>query len=244
MPPHSRAAAFSSVQELVQSVKAGLLDLLFPPRCVGCRAVGEWLCPRCRAQIEFIQPPICPRCGRPTRHPHLCAVCRRAPLSLDGIRAVAYFEGVLREAIHCFKYENLQALASPLGQFLVEYLIHHSLSAEVVVPVPLHPKRLVERGYNQSALLARQLAQQVHLPLVENSLQRVKETAPQVGLNAQERRENVRHAFRCVDERLKGRRVLLIDDVCTTGATLEACGIALREQAVRSVWGLLLARAR
>lgn len=244
MPAPSRTAAFSSVPELAQRIKAGLLDLLFPPRCVGCRAVGEWLCPRCRAQIEFIQPPVCPRCGRPTRRPRLCAICRRAPPALDGIRAVAYFEGVLREAIHRFKYENLQTLALPLGQLLAEYLIHHSLPAEVIVPVPLHPNRLGERGYNQSALLARQLAQQAHLPVVENSLQRVKETAPQVGLKAEERRENVRHAFLCMDERLRGKRVLLIDDVCTTGATLEACSTALHEQGAQSVWSLVLARAR
>jgi len=245
MPARSRTAAFSSLPELAQRIKAGILDLLFPPRCVGCRTVGEWLCPRCRAQIEFIHPPICPRCGRPVLHrPHLCAVCRRAPPPLDGIRAVAYLEGVLREAIHRFKYENLQALALPLGRFLAEYLARHPLPAEVVVPVPLHPNREAERGYNQSALLARQLVQQVHLPMVEDSLQRVRETLPQVGLNVQERRENVRHAFLCVDERLRGKQVLLIDDVCTTGATLEACSTALRDRGVRSVWGLVLARAR
>ncbi|MFQ6057611.1 MAG: ComF family protein [Anaerolineae bacterium] len=233
-----------SLPYLAQQIKTGLLDLLFPPRCVGCRAAGEWLCPRCRAQIEFIRPPICSRCGRPTHRARLCALCRRNPIPLDGIRAVAYLEGVLREAIHRFKYENLQELALPLGQMLAQYLARHPLPAEVIVPVPLHSSRLAERGYNQSALLARRLAQKSDLPVVENSLQRVKKTVPQIHLNAQERRENVRHAFLCVDERLRGKQVLLIDDVCTTGATLEACTIALRRRGASSVWGLVLARGR
>ncbi len=114
---------------------------------------------------------------------------------------------------------------------------------EFIVPVPLHPNRLRERGYNQAALLARQLGERGGLPILDEALRRVRETAPQTDLNAQERKENVRGAFRCGDYDLKGKQVLLIDDVCTTGATLEACSLALYQGQVRSVWALTLARA-
>jgi ComF family protein len=114
----------------------------------------------------------------------------------------------------------------------------------MIVPVPLHPSRLRERGYNQAALLARELSAYVAGDVVEDCLIRTKATIPQVGLRAQERRANVRDAFRCVSDSLSGKRVLLVDDVFTTGATLESAGAALRGAGVFSVWAYTLARAR
>ncbi len=230
--------------DLIERTKVFLLDLLFPPRCIGCRRKGIWLCASCIDKIELIRPPICPLCGRPVSQGGLCSFCRSDPPPLDGIRSIAYFEGIMRQAIHRFKYENLQALAIPLGEMMSDYWRRSPLPADVIVPVPLHPHRERERGFNQATLLARELGKRIDLPVVIGSLIRVRETAPQVGLSAQERRENVEGAFLCSDERLAGRRVLLIDDVCTTGATLAACGIALREGSARSVWALTLARPR
>ncbi|TKJ29216.1 MAG: amidophosphoribosyltransferase [Chloroflexi bacterium B3_Chlor] len=155
---------------------------------------------------------------------------------------MAYLEGTLRTAIHRFKYSNTRPLAAPLGRLASEYLTHNHLPADVIVPVPLHPQRLRERGYNQATLVANEIHKALDIPLMENVLIRVKSTIPQVGLNALERRENVEGAFRCTDSGLKGRSVLLVDDVCTTGATLEACSIALRQAGLRLVWGLVLAR--
>jgi len=157
---------------------------------------------------------------------------------------VAYFDGTLREAIHRFKYSNLQDLATPLGKLMSDYWEKSPLPAEIIVPVPLHPDRLRERGYNQATLLARELGKSIGLPIEKSSLARVRATLPQVELGAQERKENVRDAFRCANAELKDKRVLLIDDVCTTGATLEACSIALRQVGARSVWAFTLARAR
>jgi len=157
---------------------------------------------------------------------------------------VAYLDGTLREAIHHFKYSNLQDLAIPLGRLMGDYWQKNPLPAEIIVPVPLHTDRLRERGYNQAALLARELRKGIGLPVSETSLVRVRATRPQVDLNAQERKENVRDAFSCSNTDLKDKRVLLIDDVYTTGATLEACSIALREIGARSVWALTLARPR
>jgi len=230
--------------DLVQGIKTGLLDLLFPPRCVGCRVVGSLLCAKCRDEFELVEPPLCPHCGRPSPRGRLCPLCQRDPLRIDGVRSVAYFDGILREAIHHFKYYNKQALAVPLGRLMGDYWEKAPLPAEVIVPVPLHQDRLRERGYNQAALLARELGKNVGLPVSENSVMRVRATRPQVELDAQERKENVSDAFRCSNTELKGARVLLVDDVCTTGSTLEACSIALRQVGVRSVWAFTLARAR
>jgi ComF family protein len=126
---------------------------------------------------------------------------------------------------------------------MVTYWRQHPMPADVVVPVPLHATRLRERGYNQAGLLARELAQQTKLSIDEQTLARERATAPQVELNARQRRENVHDAFRCSSDGLAGSRVLLVDDVCTTGATLEACAIALRKGGARSVQALTLARA-
>lgn len=230
--------------QIWQDPTSAVLNLLFPPRCACCAQSGSWLCPGCRAGICFVQPPVCPVCGQAGTSLRLCRSCRQAPLRIDGIRAVGYLEGTLRTAVHRFKYSNLRPLAAPLGQLMADYFSQHRLPAEVIVPVPLHPHRLRERGYNQAELLAKQIAERVDLPVRPRSLVRVKNTAPQVGLVARQRRDNVGGAFHCPDAGLAGRRVLLVDDVCTTGATLEACSLALQLQGVRAVWGLVLARER
>jgi len=235
----------AQLQNYLNRLGTSVLDLLYPPRCVGCQRWGEWLCTTCRGQIALIQPPWCPCCGRPMTRAQLCNICRDTPSCIQGIRAVAYYEGVLRDTIHHFKYRNKQMLAAPLASLLVDYLAEYPISADVIVPVPLHPRRLAERGYNQSALLAQCLSQALGWPVIEDSLIRVHHTQPQVEqLDAQARRENVQAAFVCQDNRLANAQVLLIDDVYTTGATLQACGQALRQRGVRSVWALTLAHGR
>lgn len=220
------------------------LNLLYPPRCVGCHRLGACFCAGCLEQIPRVEPPFCTRCGDRAAADGLCARCRISPLQIECIRSVAYFEGALREALHHFKYRGRTALAVPLGDLLAMYWMQHALPADVVVPVPLHAARLRERGYNQAALLARAMARRTGLALDEQTLVRQRATAPQVELDARQRQENVRDAFRCSGRALVGKRVLLIDDVCTTGATLEACAVALYEEGARSVQALTVARAR
>jgi predicted amidophosphoribosyltransferase len=180
-----------------RDLRGQLLDLLFPPRCVGCRRIGAWLCAECLSQIPRVEHPFCVRCGDRITAGDLCARCRTSPLQIERIRAVVYFEGPLREAIHHLKYKRHTELAKPLGHLMVTYWRQHPMPADVVVPVPLHPARLRERGYNQAALLARELAQQTGLVVEERTLTRERATAPQVELNAKQRRENVHDAFRC-----------------------------------------------
>jgi len=220
------------------------LNILFPPRCVGCRRVGELLCADCLNQISLVEPPFCTCCGDTVVADGLCAHCRISPLQIERIRSVARLEGVLREAVHWLKYRGCTALAGPLGNLMAAYWVQHPMQADVIVPVPLHAARLRERGYNQAALLAREMVCQVGLVMDEQTLIRQRATASQVGLNASQRKENVHNAFRCSGDSLAGKQVLLIDDVCTTGATLEACAVALYEGGARGVQALTLARPR
>ena len=174
----------------------------------------------------------------------LCTRCQASPLQIECIRSVVYFEGHLRKAVHELKYNGCTALAEPLGGLMATYWSQRSMQADVVVPVPLHAARLRERGYNQAALLAREMACRVGLAVDERTLVRHRATAPQVELDAKQRKENVHDAFYCSGDGLAGRHVLLVDDVCTTGSTLEACAAALYEGDARGVQALTLARAR
>lgn len=162
---------------------------------------------------------------------------------MDEIHSVAYAEGVLREAIHLFKYKGARVLGESFSQMLYAYWQMQSFVVDVLVPVPLHSRRHRERGYNQSAILAEQLGRLAGVSCDTATLQRIRYTQPQVGLDAQRRRENVAGAFACADDSFAGKRVLLIDDVFTTGSTLRACGEALKASGARSVSALTLARA-
>jgi len=148
----------------------------------------------------------------------------------------------MRQAIHELKYRNLRALSAPLAKLLRDYLITNPVPGEVLVPVPLHRKRLRERGYNQSALLARELGKLTSLPVVDDCLVRQQHTPPQARTaSVSQRQSNVAAAFTCRDWRLRDKQVLLIDDVATSGATLNACAGAAKSAGAASVWGLVMA---
>jgi len=230
---------------VARNIWADLLTLFFPARCVNCHQAGILFCRECQRKVEFVLPPLCPLCGSPSSGDQLCCQCQQAAPAIDGIRSVAFFEGPLRQAVHAFKYRGLRSLAAPLASLMVVYCRRHPLPADVIVPVPLHRSRLRERGYNQATLLAQALGAEIGLPVRKDWLVRTRVTPPQVGLDVSERKMNVAGAFHCRDgDAVAGCRGLLIDDVCTTGATLESCSLALRQAGARSVWAFTLARAR
>ena len=227
----------------VAKLKSVALDLLYPRWCVGCGKEGSFICSSCCQSLLRITPPLCPRCGRSQASGILCSTCVSWLAAIDGIRSPFQFDGVMRKAIHQLKYRNLRAIAEPLAGLLSDCLTTHYMPAEVLVPVPLHSKRLRERGYNQSGLLARELAKLAGLPVIDGCLIRKRLAPPQAKTqNVKERRGNVADAFVCRDHQLKGSQVLLIDDVTTSGATLDACAAALKDAGAASVWGLVLAR--
>jgi ComF family protein len=219
----------------------GLLDLLLPPRCGAFRSLGAWLCASCRRQIRRLEEPLCPRCGAEGES-RRCP-CRSRLRHLGRLRAAAAYEGPLERAIHRFKYEGWRALARPLASLLEDRLAVDGVPAGVLVPVPLHRRRQAARGYNQSELVGRELAGALRLPVLPG-LERVRDTPPQVGLDRLRRSENVEGAFTWRGAGLGGAPVLLVDDVATTGATLEACAAALKAAGAGSVTGIVLARVR
>jgi ComF family protein len=170
--------------------------------------------------------------------------CRVSPLSVVPIRSAFLFEGFAREAIHALKYRGGYRTAVPLGRRMAEVWVERRLTSDLIVPVPLHVDREAKRGYNQSALLARELARHVGIPLDECLLFRTRPTASQANLERHERWQNVRDAFSCATDRdLSGVHVTLVDDVATTGATLDACAVALLAQGARRVDAFTLSHA-
>jgi len=233
------------VHILPQVVKLGeiALNLLFPQRCIGCGKEGDFICLSCLSLLPRVMPPLCPRCGKPQPSGILCPSCVSWQAEIDGIRSPFRFDGVMRQAIYQLKYKNLRALAAPVAQLLNDYLITNPVPGEVLVPVPLHRKRLRERGYNQSSLLARELGNLTKLPVVDDCLIRQRHAPPQARTaTVDERQRNVADAFTCCENRLRDKQVLLIDDVSTSGATLDACATVLKAAGATSVWGLVLAR--
>ena len=228
---------------LLTRLKGIALNLFFPQWCVGCGKEGDFVCYSCRQSLPRIMPPLCPRCGKSQPSGILCPSCISWQAEIDGIRSPFRFDGVIRQAIYQLKYRNLRALIVPLAQLLNDYLVSSPLPGEALVPVPLHHKRLRERGYNQSSLLAQELGKLINLPVIDDWLIRLRHAPPQARTSTvEERRSNVAGAFTCRDHRLRGKPVLLIDDVSTSGATLDACAAALKATEVTSVWGLVLAR--
>ncbi len=231
----------------------GLLDLLYPPRCEACGNLRRAaLCEECLAAIERIEPPMCELCGEPfdplAQSAPRCADCRgkRKPFTLA--RSACYYTGPLAEAIKRYKYHCQMVLWRPLGELLVEAMAQgkaegiEAESVDIICAVPLHSSRLRERGFNQSELLAEVVAEHLEKPL-RPLLARTRATLPQVDLPAASRAVNVRDAFTAdLHEVIKGQRVLLIDDLFTTGATMTECARTLMRAEAQEVRIYTLAR--
>ena len=218
------------------------LDLVFPPRCAVCGAMGAFLCPACLESMPRALPPRCPVCWQPGRFASSCTDCREQPPAFRALRTPYLMASAARGAVHALKYGHFSALAEEMGRLMAESVAGKDLAADSVVPVPLHSRRRRSRGYNQSALLAKAVAAVLGLPVDEGALVRRRARPPQAGAaSAEERRRNVEGAFEA-RRGLAGRRILLIDDVTTTGATLDACAGALGEARAASVHCLAFAR--
>ncbi len=233
----------ATVANVARRMAVAAVDLLFPKRCVGCGDEGSFLCQSCRDELPILEPPYCFLCARPERLVlGLCSRCRGRPLEIEGIRSPYRMEGTVRSAVHALKYQGVRALAPTLGALLADYVSRNPMPVDALVPVPLFPRRERNRGYNQSVLLAQAMGEVIDVPVENSALRRLRQTPPQASSASEdERRSNVSGAFEAEAGLIQGRRIVVIDDVCTTGATLESCSIALRSAGAESVWGLTLA---
>jgi ComF family protein len=229
---------------LLERLGQSALDLVFPPRCVGCAADGSFLCDACSASLQPATGPRCLRCWRSGVERQTCVVCQLDPPAHDGLRAAYVYDGLARELVHALKYRGLTAVAASLSALCAQAVTREQLSFDVVVPVPLHRMRKRMRGYNQAELLARGIASELGLPVATRGLERTRGTDPQAkAASADERWANVEGAFRTKGRRSEGRRILLVDDVTTSGATLASCASALKEGGASVVLAFAFARA-
>jgi len=223
---------------------------LLPATCPLCsrrRDPGHPLCGTCLEALPRHAGSCCPRCDLPypgDAQPHLCEACTRFPPPFTAVCSLGPYAGLLKEAIGRLKYNRLPVLDRPLGQLLAGAIGNAwpGYVPDLILPVPLHPRRLRERSFNQSLLLAREIARRLQAPLAVHALKRIRHTPPQQGLKADERMKNLRHALQ-LDRPLKGRSVLLVDDVMTTAATARACSERLLEGGAGEIRVATLARA-
>ena len=221
------------------AIKKFILDLVFPVCCTGCGQEGEWFCKNCAGAIRLNEVQFCPVCWRESPEGKVCENCD-SPLT--GLRAAASYKKnpELAKAVKTFKYKFSENLARNLGGLLIHDFFL-DLDA-VIVPIPLHKKRLRWRGFNQAELLAREVGKNLDLP-VTSLLKRVKNTSQQAKLSRQERLQNLTQAFEFdSDIDLAGKTVILVDDIASTGTTLIEAAKVLRAAGAAQVWGLVLAR--
>jgi competence protein ComFC len=219
------------------------LDWLYPPTCGGCEQLGERWCQSCQQSVERMLGFICPICGQNQVDGKVCLRCLSTPPHYLALRSWAAFRGKIRNALHRLKYHRDVSLGEALSRPLFDYLQQLGWSIDLIVPVPLGVQRLTERGYNQAELLSRPLALASGVRFRTNALWRSRETRSQVGLSANLRRENVAQAFRAETKYVAGQNVLIVDDVTTSGATLDSCATALLDVGAQAVYGLTMARA-
>lgn len=246
-----RRHAQGRVRRSLAGLGRRIADVIVPPLCLSCHAPlasHDAVCARCWNDVTFIRAPLCDRLGLPLPYGgegiQISAAAAADPPVYDRARAVAAFDGVMRDLIHGFKYSDRQEPRRLMARWMVSAGAELLADADMLVPVPLTRWRLIRRQFNQSALLAKEVGRLSRVAFAPDLLARVRTTRSQVGLSLEARRRNVAGAFavpRRKAERLRGMRVLLVDDVITTGATVSACARALKAAGAARVDVLALA---
>lgn len=225
-----------------------ILDFLFPKFCLACKKEGTYLCSECFSKLETLPAPFCPYCNSRSFDGRICKRCRKF---LFGFIAVGlYGNELLRKLIDTFKYNFVKELANPLA-FLIFKFLKENPEIEFfknpldfkILPIPLYPRRLRWRGFNQAEKIALELSSLLKIPVENNVLLKIKSTKPQVGLKREERRENIKGVFKVLKQgEIKNKKIILLDDVATTLSTLEEAAKALREAGIKKIWGLVVAK--
>lgn len=224
-----------------------ILNILFPEVCPVCKRPSSEhrtapICPMCWQTISVYKGPLCQRCGKPlvSDVSITCRNCLEDEPPFEYARSAGLYEAVLKEAINLFKYHRIKRLSKPLSEIMLEIKIPKDI--DVIVAVPMHKKRLSQKEFNHSALLAKHLADSIGIKLIPDYLIKIKETHPQVGLNAKERMENIKGTFGITNKDLiKKKNIMLVDDVVTTGATIRECSRLLKHDGAGNIYILALA---
>lgn len=216
---------------------------ILPHHCILCGSAGNdaAICPACHADLPWHHHAHCPRCALPTTNGLTCGHCLKAPPAFDRTYAALRYEFPLDELIQALKYHHQFALTPVLGTALANHVRDAAPRPDILIPMPLHPARLRERGFNQALELAKVLASQLDLPLLANGAERIRATPPQVGLPWKERAKSVRGAFASSHD-LTGKHVAILDDVMTTGTSLHELALALRKRGAAEISAWVVAR--
>ena len=230
----------------INSIKNFILDVIFPVECLGCGKEGSALCDDCFEKIQFSQNQICPICYKSSQSGKLCAECAGKSF-LDRLVVCAnYNNAIIQKSIKDLKYRYIEGLAIQLGKLMAKYVKIGApdldLSSFLITYVPLHKKRYLERGFNQSQLIAGSFCQHLSMQKPIDILGRKRYTINQASLKKKDRLENIKDAFICLKPDLaKGRSIIIIDDVFTTGATMQECAKVLKQNGAKEVIGLAVA---
>ena len=221
-----------------------ILDLLFPKYCVGCKKIGSYLCFECKNKLEIIKVQNCPVCGHKsitgTTHP----LCKKR-YSLDGSTSIFNYKNPIKQAVHQIKYRLIKDEIKTFTDFMLQNLPNNFPKFDLIIPIPLHPKKLKERGFNQSEEIAKIISQNLKITLAINILTRTRYTAPQFNLKSQERIKNIKNAFSITNpEQIKNKKILVIDDVATTYSTLNEAASILKKSGASFIWSLTLAHGK
>ncbi len=220
-----------------------LLDLLLPKLCFGCQKPGSYLCPSCYKSIIFTTVPLCPICEKPSPFGYTHPGCL-TPLSINGMFVLGDYSGTLRKMIHYLKYRNVFSLSETLVNLWLKKYPQELPKFDLLTPIPLHPKRLKDRGYNQAEILGKLFCQKRNLSFSNQILFRHRQTPAQMTIkNLKERRKNIIGAFSYNEKvNIEEKNIALVDDVATTGATIFEAAKVLKRNGAKTVWGIVLAR--
>ena len=237
-----------------------ILDWIYPPRCIACRTLFSpfhgrsrpWLCDECRCLFEAISEAYCSRCGSPVKGQNICDIChncRGRHFYFASHRAAFIYEETLRDLMHHIKFRSQRQLAQGLGELFAEVAAEWDHLVKVkkaayIVPIPLHPSKKRMRGFNQAEVMARPLSKALNIPIAADMLKRVRKTAPQSGLSAASREQNLEEAFRYNKKYGDSPAcILLLDDIYTSGATMNACAKTLMENNTQEIHAISLSIA-
>lgn len=229
-----------------------ILGLLFPEFCEICKSkIGShtpherFICKDCKSKIRVNQAPFCRRCSRSIPYEKdSCFECKGARSRLKRVWSWAVYDGIIKECIHMLKYNGKPFMLEPFKDDIIEFCLKHNvlMSIDLIAPVPVHESKLYKRQYNQAELIARIINRRFNIPIV-SALAKTVNTPPQHNLRKRERFDNVKGSFSVFEsDKIRGRDILLVDDIFTTGATINECASALKERGARDIYGFVLTR--